>query len=58
MSDKNWKSTNPAIKSADVKLPEMLFGYLVGPFGALLIFLWTVEKNLPAEQKAIAERKK
>ena len=33
---KNWKSTNPAIKSADVKLPEMLFGYLVGPFGALL----------------------
>ena len=36
MSDKNWKSTNPAIKSADVKLPEMLFGYLVGPFGALL----------------------
>ena len=29
-------STNPAIKSADVKLPEMLFGYLVGPFGALL----------------------
>ena len=29
-------STNPAIKSADVQFPEMLFGYLVGPFGALL----------------------
>lgn len=29
-------STNPAIKSEDVKFPEMLFGYLVGPFGALL----------------------
>lgn len=29
-------STNPGIKSADVKMPEMLFGYLVGPFGALL----------------------
>ena len=25
---------------------------------ALLIFLWTVEKNLPEEQKAIAQRKK
>ncbi len=29
-------STNPGIKSADVKFPEMLFGYLIGPFGALL----------------------
>lgn len=29
-------STNPAIKSADVKFPEMLIGYLIGPFGALL----------------------
>ncbi len=25
---------------------------------AVLVFLWTVEKNLPAEQAAIAERKK
>lgn len=29
-------STNPAIKSEDVRLPEMLFGYFIGPFGALL----------------------
>ena len=25
---------------------------------AVLVFLWTVEKNLPAEQAAIVERKK
>ena len=24
------------VKSANVKLPEMLFGYFLGPFGALL----------------------
>ena len=24
------------VKSANVKLPEMLFGYFIGPFGALL----------------------
>lgn len=35
-SDRKVISTNPSIKSADVKFPEMLFGYLVGPFGALL----------------------
>lgn len=35
-SDRKAFSTNPSIKSADVKFPEMLFGYLVGPFGALL----------------------
>lgn len=34
--DKKSISTNPNIKSADVRFPEMLFGYLVGPFGALL----------------------
>lgn len=33
-----WSSplTCSLVKSDDVKLPEMLFGYLVGPFGALL----------------------
>lgn len=33
-----WNSplTRSAIKSDDVKLPEMLIGYLIGPFGALL----------------------
>ena len=46
---KNAISTNPAIKSADVKLPEMLFGYFVGPFGALLasgIFTSSLNKYL------------
>lgn len=28
--------TRSLVRSDDVKLPEMLFGYLVGPFGALL----------------------
>ncbi len=28
--------TSSRIKSADVKLPEMLLGYFIGPFGALL----------------------
>lgn len=28
--------TQSRIKSKDVKLPEMLFGYFIGPFGALL----------------------
>ncbi len=28
--------TNSLVKSQDVKLPEMLFGYFIGPFGALL----------------------
>lgn len=39
MSNSNfWKSplTSTRIKSDEVRLPEMLFGYLVGPFGALL----------------------
>lgn len=33
-----WSSplTRSSVRSADVKLPEMLLGYLVGPFGALL----------------------
>ena len=33
-----WSSplTGSRIKSPDVKLPEMLFGYFIGPFGALL----------------------
>ena len=33
-----WKSplTRSRIKSDDVKLPEMLLGYFIGPFGALL----------------------
>ena len=33
-----WSSplTSSRIKSPDVKLPEMLFGYFIGPFGALL----------------------
>lgn len=28
--------TSSLVKSSDVKLPEMLFGYFIGPFGALL----------------------
>ncbi len=28
--------TSPLVKSPDVKLPEMLLGYFIGPFGALL----------------------
>lgn len=39
MSKKDfWNSplTSSAIKSQDVKMPEMLIGYLIGPFGALL----------------------
>ena len=39
MSNSNfWNSplTKSRIKSDDVKLPEMLFGYFIGPFGALL----------------------
>ena len=33
-----WRSplTRSAVKNDDVRLPEMLLGYLVGPFGALL----------------------
>lgn len=33
-----WNSplTRSAVKSDDVKMPEMLVGYLIGPFGALL----------------------
>ena len=33
-----WSSplTRPAIKSPEVRLPEMLLGYFIGPFGALL----------------------
>ena len=33
-----WKSPlmRSRIKSDDVKLPEMLLGYFIGPFGALL----------------------
>lgn len=33
-----WNSplTRSAIRSDDVKMPEMLIGYLIGPFGALL----------------------
>ena len=42
MSDKRgndfWRTplTSSLVKSPDVKLPEMLFGYFIGPFGALL----------------------
>lgn len=42
-------STNPVLKSADVHWPEMLFGYLLGPFGALLtsgIFTCVLNKYL------------
>lgn len=28
--------TRPAVKSTEVRVPEMLLGYLIGPFGALL----------------------
>ena len=33
-----WNSplASSAIKTDDVKMPEMLIGYLIGPFGALL----------------------
>lgn len=33
-----WRTplTSSLVKSQDVKLPEMLFGYFIGPFGALL----------------------
>ena len=33
-----WSSplTGSRIKTEEVRLPEMLFGYLIGPFGALL----------------------
>ena len=33
-----WRSplTQSAVKSSEVRLPEMLLGYLLGPFGALL----------------------
>lgn len=33
-----WKTpfTSSLVKSDDVKLPEMIFGYFIGPFGALL----------------------
>lgn len=38
MNNNFWKTplTRSAIKTNEVKLPEMLFGYLIGPFGALL----------------------
>ena len=32
----NGPLTGSRIKSEDVKLPEMLIGYFIGPFGALL----------------------
>ena len=32
----NIPLTRSAVTSQNVKLPEMLFGYLLGPFGALL----------------------
>ena len=32
----NGPLTGSRIKSDDVKLPEMLIGYFIGPFGALL----------------------
>ena len=32
----NTPLTDSLVKSPDVKLPEMLFGYFIGPFGALL----------------------
>jgi len=32
----NTPLTSSLVKSQDVKLPEMLFGYFIGPFGALL----------------------
>ena len=56
MSNTNEKKdiwSNPilssAVKSGDVKIPEMFFGYLVGPFGALLssgIFTSMLQKYL------------
>ena len=68
-----WNS--PALNSRTdrqrVKLPEMIFGYFLGPLLvlsmtceiiahgiliAVLLFL-NVEKNIEAEQKLIAERK-
>ncbi len=46
-----WKSplTSSAIKTDEVKLPEMLLGYMIGPFGALLssgIFTSMLQKYL------------
>lgn len=37
-TSKFWDTpfTSSLVKSTDVKLPEMLFGYFIGPFGALL----------------------
>ena len=32
----NTPLTDSLVKSPDVKLPEMLIGYFIGPFGALL----------------------
>ena len=51
MNDKVWNNPlfKSAIKSDDVKMPEMLLGYLVGPFGALLssgIFTSMLQKYL------------
>lgn len=54
MSDNSnniWKRPffSSAIKSDEVKVPEMLFGYLIGPFGALLssgIFTSMLQKYL------------
>ena len=54
MSKKNdgfWSSplTSSAIKTNDVKLPEMVIGYFLGPFGALLssgIFTSMLQKYL------------
>ena len=51
MNEKMWKNPlfKSAIKSEDVKMPEMLLGYLVGPFGALLssgIFTSMLQKYL------------
>lgn len=51
MNNKMW--SNPLLKSAvktdDVRVPEMLIGYLIGPFGALLssgIFTSMLQKYL------------
>ncbi|MBQ6409575.1 MAG: MFS transporter [Butyrivibrio sp.] len=51
MNEKMWQNPlfKSAIKSEDVKMPEMLFGYLIGPFGALLssgIFTSMLQKYL------------
>ena len=44
---------NPSVRMP--LLNSMCIAYAVC---AVLMLLWTVEKNLPEEQKAIAERKK